>query len=198
MNIKPYDPTTAPAWAAGFLEGFPMEDQRLIISEIASFKSQDRPPLNRHARDGSEAFSQLPRAQRRKLLDDEARARKAGTWTPWETFILPPGGVGSGKGWLAGIAAAVRNNVFCVLVRPLPHATGARAHLVISSLSGVRPTWLEAQRIKNDFAGMAATAVEIYPPAGDVMDDADAYHLWVLAAPLPFALKRRDPAADVE
>lgn len=36
--------------------------------------------------------------------------------------------------------------------------------------------------------GPEATAVEVYPPHAEIVDDADMYHLWVLAAPLPFSL----------
>jgi len=79
--------------------------------------------------------------------------------------------------------------VFSVLERPVVGAT----HLAITSLSGVRPTWWEAQRIKNEIAGEAATAVEVYPPASEVVDEADMYHLWILPDPLPFSLCERAP-----
>ena len=68
--------------------------------------------------------------------------------------------------------------------------SGAR-HLAISSLSGIRPTWPEAQRMKNELAGDDATAVEVYPPQGEVVDQADMYHLWVLPGPIPFSLNMR-------
>jgi hypothetical protein len=72
-----------------------------------------------------------------------------------------------------------------VLDRNLPDGT---RHLMISSLTGDRPTWWEAQRIKNEIAGQNATAVEVYPPQSEVVDDADAYHLWVLPTSLGFSL----------
>ena len=45
-----------------------------------------------------------------------------------------------------------------------------------------------SERIKDEIAGPDATAVEVYPPQAEIVDDADMYHLWVLPAPLPFSL----------
>ena len=77
------------------------------------------------------------------------------------------------------------NDVFSVLDRYLEN--GVR-HLAITSLSTVRPSWPEMQRIKDEIAGPNATAVEVYPPQNEIVDDADMYHLWVMAGPLDFSL----------
>ncbi len=129
-------------------------------------------------------FDDMPRRNRRLILRDEGIARRAGKWTKWETLRFPRGSVHT-RGWTADILIAHRNNVFSVLDRTL--ADGTR-HLAITSLSGVRPTWPEMQRIKDEIAGPEATAVEVYPPQAEIVDDADMYHLWVLPAPLPFSL----------
>lgn len=131
------------------------------------------------------AFDELPRVERRMLMKAEAARRKSGQWPPWEVLRFPPGS--AGWAWAAEFTTAHRNWVFSVLDRTL--ANGVR-HLAISSLSGDRPTWWEAMRIKNEIAGPAATAVEVYPPADEVVDGADMYHLWVLPEPLPFGLGR--------
>jgi hypothetical protein len=128
-------------------------------------------------------FERLPRSQRRQLLEAEARARKSGAWGEWERVSFPRGS--AGNRWAAEFDTAHRNRVFAVLERALPD--GGR-HLMISSLSGVRPTWWETQRIKNEIAGADTTAVEIYPPQAEVVDDADAYHLWVLPGSFPHSL----------
>ena len=47
------------------------------------------------------------------------------------------------------------------------------------------------QRIKDEIAGQDATAVEVYPPHSEIVDQADMYHLWVLPEPLPFSLADR-------
>lgn len=132
----------------------------------------------------NEALERLPRSQRRTLLDQEARRRKSGDWPPWETLCIPKGAIGGGS-WTYDIETVYRNWVFSVLSRD---AGNGVTHLAISSLSGVRPTWPEAMRIKNELAGEGATAVEVYPPAGEVIDEANMYHLWVLPEPLPFSL----------
>lgn len=79
------------------------------------------------------------------------------------------------------------NDVFSVLLRPLPNG---HVHLMISSLSEIRPDWWEAQRIKNEICGHEATAVEVYPPQSEVVDDANAYHLWTVDR-LPFTIFSR-------
>lgn len=132
-------------------------------------------------------FDDLPRRNRRLILRDEGIARRAGKWSKWETLKLPRGTVHP-HGWTADITTAHRNNVFSVLDRTLPDGT---RHLAITSLSGVRPTWPEMQRIKDEIAGPEATAVEVYPPRAEIVDHADMYHLWVLPEPLPFSLFTR-------
>lgn len=125
-----------------------------------------------------------PRAERRRLLAEEAKRRKSGKWGIWETLRFPRGTVGSG--WAADFMAAHRNKVFSVLDRTLVDGT---RHLAVTSLSEVRPTWPEMQRIKDELAGRDATGVEVYPPRDEIVDDANMYHLWVLTQPLPFGLR---------
>jgi hypothetical protein len=133
-------------------------------------------------------LSRLSRADRRMLLQKEAADRRAGSWGPWETLTFPQGTVGSG--WAADFTTAHRNRVFCVLDRTLEN--GVR-HFAVRSLSSIRPTWPEMQHIKDTLAGHEATAVEVYPPAAEVVDEADMYHIWVLPAPLLFSLAPRPP-----
>lgn len=40
--------------------------------------------------------------------------------------------------------------------------------------------WHDLQRIKNELVGEAREAIEIYPKANELVDDANWYHLWVL------------------
>lgn len=51
-------------------------------------------------------------------------------------------------------------------------------------------TWDELQWIKSVLGYHAHDAVEVYPPTTDVVSCANMRHLWVLAAPLPFAWRR--------
>lgn len=136
----------------------------------------------------NEALHRVPRNERRRLLAAEARNRKSGSWGVWEHVSIPRGTVGDG--WAAEITEVYRNSVFCVLKRVVETPQGPITHLGISSLSGERPTWPEAQRIKDEIAGPTATAVEVYPPRNEIVDEADMYHLWVLPHALPFSLAR--------
>jgi hypothetical protein len=51
-------------------------------------------------------------------------------------------------------------------------------------------SWPDMQRVKDEIAGRGRTAVEVYPPAGEVTDSANIYHLWVFpeGVHLPFGL----------
>jgi hypothetical protein len=129
------------------------------------------------------ALGNVDRAIRRKLLNAEANNRADGTWGDWRTLDFPPGSAGTG--WAAEFTVAHRNRVFCVLDRLLDN--GVR-HLAVSSLSGIRPNWHEMQRIKDSIAGPHMTAVEVYPPTPEIVDEADMFHIWVLPGPLPFSL----------
>jgi hypothetical protein len=129
------------------------------------------------------ALASVSRNDRRILLRNEERRRKSGDWGPWERIDLPMGIPGTG--WCNLIRYAYRNAVFSVLVRTVED--GVR-HFAVSSLTGVRPTWWEMQRIKNELAGDAATAVEVYPPQAEVIDGADMFHIWVMPTALPFSL----------
>lgn len=139
------------------------------------------------------ALLHVDRAQRRFLLKEEERNRANGTWGPWETLNFPRGTIGNG--WTADFMTAHKNKVFSVLDRILE--TGVR-HLAVASLSGIRPSWREMQRIKDELAGCDATAIEVYPPATEIVDEADMFHIWVLTAPLPFTLAKREAVPTQE
>lgn len=133
----------------------------------------------------------VPRGLRRNLINKERKSRACGEWGLWEEFHFPRGTVG--RGWAADFDHAFRNKVFCVLVRTLPDET---RHFAVSSLSGDRPSWHEMQRIKDELAGRPATAVEVYPPHDEIVDEADMFHIWILPRPLPFGLSRPTPALE--
>ncbi|WP_349627722.1 hypothetical protein [Rhodopseudomonas sp. BR0C11] len=131
-------------------------------------------------------FFNVGRSTRRVLLKEEAKHRRSGSWGPWETVHFPFGTIGFS--WTAGFTTAHKNKVFAVLERRLD--SGVR-HLAVTSLSEIRPTWREMQRIKDELAGPDKTAVEVYPPATEVIDAANMFHLWVLPDALPFSLHDR-------
>jgi len=128
------------------------------------------------------ALKQAPPNARKSLLDAEAARRRSGDWGKWETIDMPDG-IPCGTGWCSEVRRAYKNGVFAVLRRECEGAT----HLAISSLSGIRPTWHEMQRIKDEIAGTETTGVEVYPPHNEIVDQADMFHLWIVA-PLPFTI----------
>ena len=131
------------------------------------------------------AIAHLPRNERRTLLNAEAKRRASGDWGPWEHISLPNGT--GGGGWNKEIRMVHRNKVFAVLERQ----TNGAVHLAVGSLSGERPTFHEMQRIKNELAGEGKTAVEVYPPASELVDEADMFHIWIVD-PLPFTIFCRE------
>lgn len=122
--------------------------------------------------------------KRNALLQRERTLRQRGQWGDWEHLDFLPGSVGM-TGWLPFITRGHRNRIFMVLDRD---AEAGVRHLAVSSLSGVRPTWPEMQRIKDEIAGTDATAIEVYPPHEQIVDGADMFHIWVLRGRLPFGL----------
>ena len=135
----------------------------------------------------NDVLKTVPPKERLRLLALERKFRASGNWGPWETIPLDPGAMG--EGWAGQCHQVRRNRVFAVLVRL--DASGV-VHLAVSSLSGIRPSWPEMQRIKDEIAGPAATAIEVYPPQAHVVDEADMFHIWVLRGNLPFGLHMKD------
>lgn len=125
----------------------------------------------------------LSKREQQKLIRREKINRARANWGSWQVKEFSEGTVG--RGWAAEFTKAHKNDVFSVLDRTL--SNGIR-HLAITCLSEVRPSWPEMQRIKDELAGTTATAVEVYPPQAEIVDDAEMYHLWVVTTSLPFSL----------
>ena len=144
-------------------------------------------PVNHHG--GNPAMAHLRGRERTAILKDEARRRNSGDWGPWETVSEEAHKriLGQRPGWVRDVRSVYRNKVFSVLERL--DATGV-IHAGVSSLSGIRPTWYEMQRIKDELFGATKTAVEIYPPSDDVVDGSDMFHLWILPGEIPFGLTK--------
>ncbi len=51
--------------------------------------------------------------------------------------------------------------------------------------------WVDLQRIKNELIGPDREAIQVFPKAAELVDDANMAHLWIIeaAAPLPFTFK---------
>jgi hypothetical protein len=131
------------------------------------------------------------RDQRRLAVKLERAAWRSGDRGPWEHFDLP-GGL-PGRGWCLEVRRASRNRLYAVLIRPVATDWGEVRHLAVRTASSLEPPWRDKQRIKDELFGEAATAVEVMPPRGELIDAADMYHVWVLpdGFRLPFTIGKR-------
>ncbi len=131
------------------------------------------------------------RHQRRAAVV-ESRQRQSWDWQELPTHTA--------QGAVRNIKRAVRNDLWLVQLYDFACALGPLEHLMIRSIDGLQrgdgrgrePSWQDLQRIKNELCGPEREAVQCYPRAADVMDQADMYHLFVLPEdwPLPFGLHR--------
>lgn len=82
------------------------------------------------------------------------------------------------------------NEIHVVTVTSLTTSWGLMTHVAIRRKDQKAATWDEAQRVKNELVGTEARAIEVYPAAKDVVNQAPVRHLWVLPKgfELPFGL----------
>lgn len=52
-------------------------------------------------------------------------------------------------------------------------------HMAVCRRDGDIVNWSEKQKIKNELFGTDRTAVELYPPVNELIDDNNVFHLWV-------------------
>lgn len=118
-------------------------------------------------------------------------ARSTGRWPRWRWHEVP-GGPPNATGWAKGFTKVAENGAFSVLVRDVPTAWGLVRHAMVTDLLRIEPTWSEKQRIKNELFGEGRVAVEVMPAMDQLVDQAPAYHLWVVPEgfDLPFGLHK--------
>lgn len=127
------------------------------------------------------------RQQRLHAKALERKAIKTGVWGEWRHHDIPNG---FGNDWCREIRRSAANDLYSVLVRPMQTEWGLVHHLAIRTISNLEPPWRDKQRIKDELFGPQTTAIEVMPPSGEVIDQADMYHIWVLPGEmaLPFSL----------
>lgn len=152
-------------------------------------------PTNHHG--GNPVLSAVGSKERKALLKREARWRAAGDWGSWQKLERQQFAaiLGGRTGWVTEVTSVYRNKVFSVLER---HDATGIIHAGIASLSGIRPTWYEMQRIKDEVFGEGSTAVEVYPPKRDIVDGSDMFHLWILPKELPFGLRKLEKSRHAD
>ena len=135
-------------------------------------------------------------SNRQQRLAGRALERKGlkGDWGQWRITNLPDG-IPGGNGWCKQVRQVQANNLYVVLIRRFVDEQGEQVtHLAIRTASQLEPPWRDMQRIKNEICGEEATAVQVMPPASELIDEADMYHMWVLSSRLPFTLAKRAAA----
>ena len=69
---------------------------------------------------------------------------------------------------------------------------GTVDHLMVADHKGrkINDHWQFLQRVKNEIMGKERLAIEVYPPSSELVNQVNAYHLWVLPEgfKLPFGL----------
>jgi len=122
------------------------------------------------------------------------RKMAAQPMTPWEGQSAR-GVSGSrvrlaaGEVWLDDCAV---NNRYAVQFSLLEIEIGVMTHLWIRAHDQQMPrSWSDLQRIKADLCGADRVAVEVFPPASELVDEANMAHLWVFPKGyvLPFRLR---------
>lgn len=136
------------------------------------------------------------RETRRKLgkqvVRDFKQLAKQQGWGDWERF--DPDVEAKKRGFtnpLTGMKVFWKNNVYTVQVYRHDTDIGLVWRLCIRRNDG-KPgvPWADKQRIKDELIGSDCTAIEVFPSAQNLVDEADLYHLWVLplSYELPFGL----------
>lgn len=111
---------------------------------------------------------------------------------PWKWFWLKPESVAAslreqGAEQWAELAencySIAMNGIYQVMIKTIVAGPLQEiAHFYITRVDGSKlKPWLDYQRIKNELAGPTFTALEVYPPEDELVDDIDMWHMWVLA-----------------
>lgn len=97
-------------------------------------------------------------------------------------------------GWLGEMDQSFVNKNYAVLVRTIEtEEYGPVMHAAIRNLPGTDIPWAEKQRIKNELFGEEREAIEFFPKASELVDEANMYHIWVFpeGVQLAFGLKEK-------
>jgi hypothetical protein len=99
--------------------------------------------------------------------------------------------------WLNKIEPNYIHDAYCNLVMSVQvstHATewGEITHLWIRRHDEKPTIWRDMQRVKNELVGRDRVGIEVFPPADEVIDEANIYHVWVFPEGfrLPLSIQR--------
>lgn len=127
------------------------------------------------------------RATRRSALAVRRRSNDPWRWEDRSDLVAQGSPV---LGW-GRFSRATANGLYSVQVYERETGWGQVDHLAIRRHdNGTALPWADLQRIKDDLAGPDRLAIEVFPPAGQLVDEANLFHLWILPRGfvLPFGL----------
>lgn len=115
------------------------------------------------------------------------------------TRVPSPKECNYGSGWCRDLDKCWRQGFkYVVMSRKIKTSWGIVEHVTIRNGENTDIPWVEKQRIKNELFGENVTAIEVFPSADRLVDDANMYHLWILPSEfiLPFGLHKNDPLTE--
>lgn len=137
----------------------------------------------------------MNRRERRAGLSAARRREAIEGWGPWERrraeMVNAP----------SFVTEAYTNNVYSVQFAPQMTPLGPMLCLMIQRHDQkLIRAWSDLQRIKNELVGPDRWAAELYPPASNLVDVANMYHLWVFPSGYspPFGFQAWSPTAQLE
>ena len=104
---------------------------------------------------------------------------KGKQWTAWQ--VSEPTVQVAGK----NSTVLCQNSYYVVLLTHLDNVESGQGWIHLSIRTHHREPvrdWRHFQRIKDELVGRDREAIELYPRAGRVVDEANSYHLWCLPA----------------
>ena len=137
----------------------------------------------------------MNRAQRRAV----SALQRPGMRRAWEPFErIPeherPDLFAHYRGGIGDLVSVWKNNIYLVQVYHRAHGCDVALQLAVRRHDeGDGIGWDDLQRIKNEVVGDERIAIEVYPAQGDVIDQANMRHLFVLPVgmPAPFTIRGR-------
>lgn len=126
----------------------------------------------------------------------ELRRLARAPWSAWERRDTTPEQMQRFRRGPMWRPYALLNNRYSIQLSDEATDWGLVLHLWVRRHDGemVR-SWSDLQRIKNEIAGPSRVALEVFPPADELVDEANMAHLWVLPEgfDLPFGLRVSTP-----
>lgn len=104
-----------------------------------------------------------------------------------------------GTGWCLELDRSYRQDRrYLVMTRLIKTEIGIVEHACIRNRDNSDIPWSEKQRIKNELFGTKRVAIEVFPAADRLIDEAGMYHLWVLPEGyrLPFGIHPKDQSTE--